>query len=61
MSDFVAALGLMLVFEGVLYGGFPTAARRLAAQMSLLPDSALRTAGIIAMIAGVGLVWLVRG
>lgn len=61
MTDFIAALGLLLVFEGVLYSGFPAAARRLAAQMTQLPDNALRMAGIVAMVAGVALVWLVRG
>ncbi len=60
MTDFLAALGLMLVFEGVIYGGFPGAARRLAAQMTQLPDNTLRMVGIIAMVAGVALVWLVR-
>ncbi|MBY8915733.1 DUF2065 family protein [Nitratireductor sp. L1-7-SE] len=61
MSDFIAALGLVLVIEGLVYGGMPRLARRLAEQVLDMPDSALRTAGIAAMVLGVVVVWLVRG
>ncbi|MDN2566152.1 DUF2065 family protein [Aquibium sp. A9E412] len=61
MADFLAALGLVLVLEGLLYGGAPGLARRLAAEASRLPDSVLRTAGLTAMAVGVAVVWLVRG
>lgn len=61
MSDFIAALGLVLVIEGLVYGGMPRLARRLAEQILDMPDSALRTAGITAMVLGVVVVWLVRG
>ena len=61
MADFVAALGLVLVLEGLVYGGFPNFARRLAAEVLTIPPSALRIGGIAAMVAGVIIVWLVRG
>lgn len=61
MSDFLAALGLVLVIEGLVYGGMPRLAKRLAEQVLEMPDSALRTAGITAMMLGVFVVWLVRG
>lgn len=61
MTDFLAALGLLFVFEGLLYGGAPQAARRMAEQVQALPDSVLRTVGIGSMILGLGIVWLVRG
>lgn len=61
MADFLAALGLVLVLEGLLYGGAPGLARRLAAEASRLPYSVLRTAGLTAMAVGVAVVWLVRG
>ncbi|WP_295813383.1 DUF2065 family protein [uncultured Nitratireductor sp.] len=61
MSEFIAALGLVLVIEGLVYGGMPRLAKRLAEQVLEMPDSALRTAGITAMVLGVFLVWLVRG
>lgn len=61
MSDLIVALGLVLVIEGVLYGGLPRVARRLAAEVLSMPEQVLRTAGIISIVVGVCVVWLVRG
>ena len=60
MQDFLAALGLVLVIEGLVYGGFPRLARRLAAEVTAMPESAMRMAGLVAIALGVGIVWLVR-
>lgn len=60
MGDFVAALGLVLVIEGVLYALAPGGAKRLAATALSLSDAQLRRGGLIAAFAGLGLVWLVR-
>ncbi|ESY75975.1 DUF2065 domain-containing protein [Mesorhizobium sp. M1050] len=61
MQDFLAAIGLVLVIEGLVYGGFPGLARRLATEVLSLPENALRIAGLAAIAIGVGIVWLVRG
>lgn len=61
MNDFVAAVGLLLVVEGVIYGGLPGVARRLAAMVLDSSENQLRLTGIAAAIIGVGIVWLVRG
>ena len=61
MGDFLVAIGLVLVIEGVLYGGFPHLARRLAAEALAMPDEMLRIAGLVAAGLGVLIVWLVRG
>ena len=61
MTDFIAALGLVLVIEGVIYGGFPNLARRLASQVIDSPENMLRIGGLLAIAAGVGIVWLSRG
>ncbi len=61
MIDFVAAIGLVLVIEGIVYSGFPGLARKLAAEVLSTPESVLRIGGLIAVAAGVGVVWLVRG
>jgi uncharacterized protein len=60
MSDFLTAVGLVLVFEGVLYGGFPSAAKRFAAEVSGQNESLLRGIGLAAMLIGLGIVWLAR-
>ena len=61
MTDFIAALGLVLVIEGVIYGGFPNLARRLASTVLSSPENTLRIMGLVAIAAGVGVVWLSRG
>ncbi|CAH2408587.1 DUF2065 domain-containing protein [Mesorhizobium escarrei] len=61
MQDFLAAIGLVLVVEGLVYGGFPGLAKKLAGEVLSMPENTLRIAGLIAIAVGVGLVWLVRG
>lgn len=51
----------MLVLEGLVYGGMPSLAKRLAEDVIKIPESTLRAGGLIAIAAGVGIVWLVRG
>jgi hypothetical protein len=61
VQDFLAAMGLVLVIEGLVYGGFPGLARKLATEVLSMPENALRIAGLAAIAIGVGIVWLVRG
>lgn len=61
MSDLLAALGLLLALEGLVYGGMPRLAKRLAVEVTAMPENTLRVAGLTAMAAGVLLVWIVRG
>ena len=61
VRDFLAAFGLVLVFEGLVYGGFPALARRLASEVLSMPEAVLRAAGLAAIAMGVGVVWLARG
>ena len=58
--DLAAALGLVLVIEGVLPFLSPAGLRRAAAAMAEAPDATLRVAGAASMVAGVLLLWLVR-
>ena len=60
VSDFLAAIGLVLVIEGLVYGGFPNLAKKLAEEVLSMPENAAdRRAG--GDRVGVGIVWLVRG
>ena len=61
MQDFFAAIGLVLVVEGLVYGGFPAFAKKLAGEVLSMPENVLRIAGLAAIAVGVGIVWLVRG
>jgi uncharacterized protein YjeT (DUF2065 family) len=61
LNDFLVALGLMAVFEGLLYAAAPSFMRKGIRQLLEASDSWLRTGGIAAMAVGVAIIWAVRG
>lgn len=61
MEDFLAAIGLVLVLEGVLYALFPEGMQRMMASALEMSPTMLRTGGLVAAVAGFVVVWLVRG
>ena len=61
LVELISALGLVLAIEGVLYAAFPGFMRRVLASLSVQPEQGLRFAGLISLIAGVLIVWMVRG
>jgi uncharacterized protein YjeT (DUF2065 family) len=61
MAQFIVAIGLVLVIEGLIFAAFPAAAKRLAASALESPESTLRVAGIASAVLGLMLIWLVRG
>ncbi|MEO1747584.1 MAG: DUF2065 domain-containing protein, partial [Pseudomonadota bacterium] len=60
MSDFLTALGLLLIFEGAIYGAFPHVARQIGQFLLTASDDFLRTAGLLSALVGIIIVWLVR-
>ncbi len=60
MLKIVTALALVLVIEGVLYALFPSAMKRMMSQVMQFPDGALRQAGLLAVLAGVAIVWFTQ-
>jgi uncharacterized protein YjeT (DUF2065 family) len=61
MAEFLVAVGLVFVIEGLLFAAFPSAAKRLAATAIESPETSLRVAGIISAVIGLVLIWVVRG
>lgn len=61
MKDFIVALGLVLVIEGVLWALAPGTALAMLKVAARTPERTLRTGGAAAAAAGVLLVWLIRG
>ena len=61
MSDFVVALGLVLVIEGLLWAAFPRAGRAMLEATAEADEGTLRVIGAGAIAIGVLVVWLVRG
>jgi uncharacterized protein YjeT (DUF2065 family) len=61
MSDFVVALGLVFVIEGLVFAAFPKATKIAVTAVLETPDAILRTVGLASALVGLALVWLVRG
>ena len=61
MPDFLAALGLVFVIEGLVFAAFPEATKKAMNSVLATPDLSLRLIGIGSAIVGLFLVWLVRG
>ncbi len=60
MRDLLAALGLVLVIEGLSLAAFPAAWRRAMKAALKAPEQPMRIAGLLVGVAGVIVVWLVR-
>lgn len=58
MSDFWAALGLVLVLEGLSYAAFPQGIKKAISQILLLPDQVLRRWGFVTALAGLIIVYI---
>ena len=61
VGDFLTALALVLVIEGVIYALFPDAMKGMMARVMEMPAGALRAGGLASAATGVFLVWLLRG
>ncbi len=61
MKDIIAALGLVLVIEGLIWAVSPNFGRRVLSAALEMSESSLRLAGAVAVALGVFVVWLVRG
>jgi uncharacterized protein len=61
VNDFIVALGLVAVIEGLLYAAAPSLMRKAVEQVLRLSDTYLRLGGIVAMLLGVVIVWSIRG
>ncbi len=61
MSDFMIALGLVFVIEGLVFAAFPQAAKRAMTSVMETPETVLRVIGVGSAILGLALVWLIRG
>ena len=61
MSQFLVALGLLFVIEGLVFAAFPGAAKRAMESVLATPEGSLRLVGLVSAAIGVLVIWLVRG
>ena len=59
-SDFVTALGLLLIIEGLVLALMPGLLKRLVAEILTHPVGKLRVGGLVSAALGVVVIWLVR-
>ena len=60
MLDLIAALGLALAVEGILFAAFPDGMRRAMYEAAHSPSDRMRVVGIVSALVGIGIIWLVR-
>jgi uncharacterized protein len=59
-SDLLAAVGLLLVLEGLLPFLNPNGTRRVFARLALITSTELRVAGLVSMVLGMVVLFFVR-
>jgi len=59
-SDFLIGLGILFVFEGLMFAASPAWMRKAMKSAMLTPDHLLRVVGIGSAIVGLILIWAVR-
>ncbi|HEX2510599.1 MAG TPA: DUF2065 domain-containing protein [Microvirga sp.] len=60
MFDLIAALGVALAVEGLLFAAFPDGVRKAMYEAAHTPSERMRLVGIISAVAGVLIVWAAR-
>jgi uncharacterized protein YjeT (DUF2065 family) len=61
VTDFLAAIGLVLVIEGVVSAAFPNVTRAAMMAAAETPSPKLRVVGLVSAVIGIAIVWFVRG
>lgn len=61
MQDFLVAIGLVFVIEGLVFAAFPQAAKRAVVAITETPEPVLRLVGLGSAVGGVLVVWFFRG
>ena len=61
MADFLTGIAFFLIIEGLVYALAPSFLVAMARILPQVPETQLRASGLVARVAGVALVWLIRG
>ena len=61
MNELIIAIGLIFVVEGLIYSAIPGSAKLLAREVLKTSEQTLRIGGVVMMVIGVIIVWLVKG
>ena len=61
MADWILAIGLVFVIEGLLWSVFGEQMRRMMIDVLQRDPAQLRLAGVILLAIGVSIVWIIKG
>ncbi|MET3599915.1 UNVERIFIED_ORG: hypothetical protein BCL66_11669 [Martelella mediterranea] len=61
LQDILIGFAFYLIIEGLVYALAPSFLVAMAKLLPTISEGALRATGLIAVMLGVGLVWLIRG
>ena len=61
MDDFLTGIAFFLIIEGLVYALAPSVLKRMAEMLPQIPEHQLRPSGLVAVAAGVAMVWFIRG
>jgi uncharacterized protein YjeT (DUF2065 family) len=61
VTDFLAALALAIVIEGLLYAAFPEQMKKVLASIQSMPASTIRAVALACASLGLLLLWFARG
>jgi uncharacterized protein YjeT (DUF2065 family) len=61
VTDFLAALALAIVIEGLLYAAFPEQMKKMLASILSMPASTIRAVALACAGVGLVLLWFARG
>lgn len=60
LSFALIGFALILIVEGLIYAIFPDRMKALLNRMISVPESALRSGGLIAAVGGFALIWALK-
>jgi uncharacterized protein YjeT (DUF2065 family) len=61
MSDFLVAIGLVFVIEGLVFAASPHSAKRAVTAVLETSETMLRMVGLASAVLGLVIVWAIRG
>jgi uncharacterized protein YjeT (DUF2065 family) len=60
MIDFLSAIGLIFILEGLLLFSSPKRLKKILQIITLYPESKIRIIGSVAVLLGIVLLWIIR-
>ena len=60
MLDFLSAIGLILILEGLLLFSSPKRLKKILQMITIYPESKIRMIGGISVLIGIVLLWIIR-